>query len=208
LAHRFNHRGEPLEDLEQVASLGLIKAIDGFRTGEGVAFAAYAHPTILGELRRHFRDKGWMVRVPRSLQERRSEINTAARELSQTLGRTPTTADIADCLKLSKEQVLLGVQAAQAYSATSLERPFGDDGVTLGDGLVSEEDAFELVETRELLRSVLPSLPDRERRILGLRYFRQLSQSEIAKELGISQMHVSRLLRRALDSLRVELVAA
>jgi RNA polymerase sigma-B factor len=205
LARRFRNRGEPLDDLQQVAVLGLIKAVDGFESRAGNSFAAYAVPTVLGELRRHFRDKGWMIRVPRSLQERRADIMATTQALTQELGRTPTTGDLAGALGLQPAEVDQGLDAASAYSATSLERPVGESGLTVGDCLPCEERGLDLVETRLVLRDLLAELPCRQRRILGLRFFNQLTQSEIAAELGISQMHVSRLLRQSLDSLRCEL---
>lgn len=210
LARRFRNRGEPLEDLRQVAALGLIKAIDGFDAGKGHSFAAYATPTILGELRRHFRDKGWNVRVPRRLQELRAEIISATEALTQELGRAPTTADLARELGVREEDVCQGVFAAQAYSASSLQAPLHSegDGATLADLMAHEDGGYDVVEAREALRPVLCDLPERERRILGLRFFRQLTQSEIAAELGISQMHVSRILSRSLGSLRERLELA
>jgi RNA polymerase sigma-B factor len=166
-------------------------------------------PTILGELRRHFRDKGWMVRIPRSLQERRAEITATSQALTQALGRTPSTADVADAMGLQPAQVTEGVEAANAYAAASLDHPVGHGGRTLADGLADPDDAaLERIEARLVLRDLLATLPGRERRILGLRYFDQLTQAEIAAELGISQMHVSRLLRRSLDAMREELLRA
>ncbi len=210
LARRFRNRGEPLEDLCQVAAIGLIKAIDGFDIERGSSFAGYAIPTILGELRRHFRDKGWNVRVPRRLQELRTQIAAVTEPLTQELGRAPTTHDLAEALGLSEDEIREGLAAAQAYSATSLQTPVHreDDGPTLADLVAHEDGGYEVVEARESLRMLLGSLPERERRILGLRFYSQLTQSEIAAELGISQMHVSRLLSRSLGSLRDQLQAA
>jgi RNA polymerase sigma-B factor len=210
LARRFRNRGEPLEDLCQVAAIGLIKAIDGFDIERGSSFAGYAIPTILGELRRHFRDKGWNVRVPRRLQELRTQIAAVTEPLTQELGRAPTTHDLAEALGLSEEEIREGLAAAQAYSATSLQTPVHreDDGPTLADLVAHEDGGYEVVEARESLRLLLGSLPERERRILGLRFYSQLTQSEIAAELGISQMHVSRLLSRSLGSLRDQLQPA
>jgi RNA polymerase sigma-B factor len=210
LARRFRNRGEPLEDLCQVASIGLIKAIDGFDLERGSSFAGYAIPTILGELRRHFRDKGWNVRVPRRLQELRTQIAAVTEPLTQELGRAPSTADLAEALGLTDDEIREGLAAAQAYSATSLQTPVHreDDGPTLADLVAHEDCGYEVVEARESLRMLLGNLPERERRILGLRFYSQLTQSEIAAELGISQMHVSRLLSRTLGSLRDQLQPA
>jgi RNA polymerase sigma-B factor len=210
LARRFRNRGEPLEDLCQVAAIGLIKAIDGFDVERGSSFAGYAIPTILGELRRHFRDKGWNVRVPRRLQELRTQIAAVTEPLTQELGRAPTTHDLAEALGLTEDEIREGLAAAQAYSATSLQTPVHreDDGPTLADLVAHEDGGYEVVEARESLRTLLGSLPERERRILGLRFYSQLTQSEIAAELGISQMHVSRLLSRSLGSLRDQLQPA
>jgi RNA polymerase sigma-B factor len=210
MARRFRNRGEPLDDLRQVAAVGLIKAIDGYDPLRGATFRSYAIPTVLGELRRHFRDKGWQVRAPRRLQELRAEIIAIREPLTQQLGRPPSSAEVAAALEVTEAEVREGLVAAQAYSATSLQTPVSrqDDGATLGDLLPGEENGFDLVEAREALRSVLAGLPERERRILGLRFFHQLSQSEISVELGISQMHVSRLLSRSLGYLRHHLELA
>lgn len=210
LARRFRNCGEPLEDLRQTAAVGLIKAIDGFDLERGRSFTAYAVPTILGELRRHFRDKGWDVRVPRRMQELRAEIVSITELLTHSLGRVPTVADLANELGISEDEVHEGVLAARAYSASSLQAPLHskDDGATLADLVSHEDGGYEVVEARESLRTVIEDLPERERRILGLRFFHQLTQSEIAEELGISQMHVSRLLRQLLGVLRTRLELA
>ena len=210
LARRFRDRGELLEDLRQVAAVGLLKAIDGFDVSRGHGFTAYATPTILGELRRHFRDKGWDVRVPRRLQELRAEIAAVTESLTHQLGRAPTTTDLAQALKVTDEEIREGLLASQAYTADSLQTPLRgeDDGATLADLVTDDDSGYDVVEARESLRLVLRELPDRERRILGLRFFRQLTQSEIAAELGISQMHVSRILNRSLGSLRDQLQLA
>jgi RNA polymerase sigma-B factor len=210
LARRFRNCGEPLEDLRQTAAVGLIKAIDGFDLERGRSFTAYAVPTILGELRRHFRDKGWDVRVPRRMQELRAEIVSSTELLTHSLGRVPTVADLARELGISEDEVHEGVLAARAYSASSLQAPLHskDDGSTLADLVAHEDGGYEVVEARQSLRTVIEDLPERERRILGLRFFHQLTQSEIAEELGISQMHVSRLLRQLLGILRARLELA
>jgi RNA polymerase sigma-B factor len=206
LAGRFRDRGEPIEDLHQVAAIGLIKAVDGFDLERGTTFASYLIPTVLGELRRHFRDKGWNVRVPRRLQELRADLRPATERLTHDLGRTPRPTDLAEALGTSEEQIREALAAGQAYTATSLQRPVTQtDGATLADHLGDEESGYDEVETRQVLQSVVSRLPDRERRILGLRFYRQLTQSEIADEIGMSQMHVSRLLSRSLTFLRDQL---
>ncbi len=209
LARRFRHRGESFDDLCQVASIGLIKAIDGFDPERGSSFFSYAVPTILGELRRHFRDKGWNVRVPRRLQELRAEIISLREPLTQRLGRSPSRGEIADELGISMEELDEALLAAQAYSAVSLQAPAhcNEASETLADLLAHEDGGFDVIEARESLRTVLHDLPERERRILGLRFYRQLSQCEIAAELGISQMHVSRLITRSLGTLRMQLAS-
>jgi RNA polymerase sigma-B factor len=207
LARRFRNRGESLDDLQQVAALGLIKAIDGFDVERGDSFSSYAIPTILGELRRHFRDKGWAVRVPRPLQELRAEISATTERLTHDLGRAPTPRDLAEALEVPETDVRRAQTAAQAYSTDSLDasRNGDHDRLPLLELLPQGEPGYDLVEARECLRGVLGSLPERERRILGLRFYAQLTQSEIAAELGISQMHVSRLLQRSLEALRSRL---
>ena len=204
LARRFRNRGEPLDDLIQVATIGLIKAVDRFDTDRGVEFSTYATPTIVGEIKRHFRDKGWAIRVPRRLQELKLALTKATGEMSQTLGRSPTVAELAAHLKLSEEEILEGLESAGAYSTISLEAPDGDDGegLALADTLGVVDDSLEGVEYRESLKPLLEKLPAREKKILMLRFFRGMTQSQIAAEIGISQMHVSRLLARTLTQLR------
>lgn len=211
LARRFQHRGEPLDDLIQVATIGLIKSLDRFDPERGVEFSTYATPTILGEIKRHFRDKSWAVRVPRQLQEMRLALTTATADLGQTLGRSPTVAELAAHLGATEEDVLEGLEAANAYSTISLDAPSGDgseeDAPTLADTLGGDDLSLEGVEDRESLRPLLAELPARERRILVLRFFGNLTQSQIAEEIGISQMHVSRLLARTLAQLRERLTS-
>jgi RNA polymerase sigma-B factor len=209
LARRFRDRGEPLEDLVQVGTIGLIKAVDRFDPERGVEFSTYATPTIVGEIKRHFRDKGWAIRVPRRLQELRISIGQATAELSQRSGRSPTVAELAAHLDISEDEVIEGLEGALAYSTTSLDTPVGghadDDAPLLGDTLHAENDDFEAIEYRESLKPLLAALPAREKRILVLRFFHGMTQSEIAEEIGISQMHVSRLLSRTLTQLRAGL---
>ncbi|WP_410173617.1 SigB/SigF/SigG family RNA polymerase sigma factor [Frankia nepalensis] len=204
LARRFRNRGEPLDDLVQVATIGLIKSVDRFDPERGVEFSTYATPTIVGEIKRHFRDKGWAIRVPRRLQELKLSLTKATSELSQSLGRSPTVAEIAAHLQMSEEEVLEGLESANAYSAVSLDAPdSGDDEApAVADTLGVQDESLEGVEYRESLKPLLEKLPPREKRILLLRFFGNMTQSQIATELGISQMHVSRLLARTLAQLR------
>jgi RNA polymerase sigma-B factor len=210
LARRFRHRGELLEDLVQVASLALLKSIDGFDPGRGAAFTSYAIPMIVGELKRHFRDKGWDVRVPRRLQELRLEISKISGDLTQALGRSPTVADIAVRLRVTDEEIIEALDCSQAYRALSLQAPVsGDDsGGELIDLLGGIDPEMEAVENRAALRPVLAKLPEREQRIIAMRFVGNMTQSQIATELGISQMHVSRLLAHALRVLRENLTPA
>jgi RNA polymerase sigma-B factor len=206
LARRFAGRGEPLDDLIQVGTIGLIKAVDRFDTERGVEFSTYATPTVVGEIKRHFRDKGWTVRVPRRLQELRASLSSATAQLTQDLGRSPTVAELAGHIGVGEEEVLEGLESANAYAAVSLEATDDADGQSVLDTLGGVDEALEGVEYRESLKPLLDSLPERERRILVLRFFGNMTQSQIAAELGISQMHVSRLLARTLSQLRERLL--
>jgi RNA polymerase sigma-B factor len=205
LARRFRNRGEPLEDLVQVGTIGLLKAIDRFDLEREVEFSTYATPTIVGELKRHFRDKGWAVRVPRRLQELHLELTKIIGTLGQELGRSPTVAEIAEHSGISEEDVLEGLEIAQAYNFTSLDAPIDSDdsdSSTFAEQMGSEDEQLENLEYRAALAPEMAKLPERERRILYLRFYRGMTQSEIADRLGISQMHVSRLLNRTLIRLR------
>jgi RNA polymerase sigma-B factor len=204
LARRFRNRGEQLDDLNQVANLGLIKSVDGYDVNRGAAFTSYAIPMIVGELKRHFRDKGWDVRVPRRLQELRLEITKATSDLAQQLGRSPTVADLAEHLNVSEEEIIEGLDSSHAYRALSLHAPVaGDEATTeLVDLLGDVDRDIESVEDREALRPLIAKLPVREQKIIAMRFFGNMTQSQIAAELGISQMHVSRLLSHALGVLR------
>ena len=204
LARRFRNRGEWLDDLTQVATIGLIKSIDRFDLERGVEFSTYATPTIVGEIKRHFRDKGWAVRVPRRLQELKLSLTKAVGDLSQREGRSPTVAELAAHLQMTEEEVLEGLESANAYSTVSLDAPdSGDeDAPAVADSLGIVDESLEGVEYRESLKPLLEQLPPREKRILLLRFFGNMTQSQIAQELGISQMHVSRLLARTLAQLR------
>jgi RNA polymerase sigma-B factor len=203
LARRYANRGEPLDDLIQVATVGLIKAVDRYESDRGVEFAAYAIPTVVGEIKRHFRDRTWSIRVPRRLQELRMAISAANNVLTQSLGRLPTVADIAAHLGVSEEEVLEGLEGGRAYSADSLSAPVGEDGNReLADTLGGEDAEFELTELRVALGPAMASLDTREQQILTLRFYGNLTQSEIAERIGVSQMHVSRLITKALLKLR------
>jgi RNA polymerase sigma-B factor len=209
LARRFRNRGEPLDDLIQVATIGLIKSVDRFDLERGVEFSTYATPTIVGEIKRHFRDKGWAIRVPRRLQELKLALAKATSELSQRNGRAPTVAELARQLEMTEDEILEGLESANAYSAVSLDAPDtgDDDSPAVSDSLGATDDALEGVEYRESLKPLLERLPPREKKILLLRFFGNMTQSQIAAELGISQMHVSRLLARTLIQLREGLLA-
>ena len=206
LASRYRNAGEPQEDLVQVACLGLLKAVDRFEPDRGHAFTKYAVPTMLGELKRHFRDKGWAVHVPRTTQELALKVSEALGALPARLGRSPTPRDVAREIGAPVEDVLEAMEAATAYEAASLDapRPGSEDedgGWSYGDSVAVEEHGYELVEINEALRGTVSALPDRERMILRLRFEEDLTQAEIAERIGVSQMHVSRLLRRSLDRL-------
>jgi len=210
LARRFRNRGEPYDDLLQVGTIGLIKAVDRFDTERGVEFSTYATPTVVGEIKRHFRDKGWAVRVPRRLQDLRLQLTAATQELSQSQGRSPTVAELAKHLEIGEDEVLEGLESANAYATISLDATgdaADDDSPAMMDTLGTEDEALEGVEYREALKPLLAALSPRERRILLLRFFRNMTQSEIAEEIGISQMHVSRLLARTLAQLREGLLS-
>jgi RNA polymerase sigma-B factor len=206
LAGRYRGAGESLEDLVQVACVGLLKAVDRYEPERGSSFTRYAVPTVLGELKRHFRDKGWSVHVPRATQELVLKVSEAMGVLPAKLGRSPTPRDVAVAIGQPVEQVLEAMEAATAYDARSLDSPrsAGEDedaSWTLGDTVASEEAGYERVEISETIRGTVRALPDRERLILKLRFEQDLTQAEIADRVGVSQMHVSRLLRRSLDRL-------
>lgn len=205
-ARRFRNRGEPFEDLVQVATIGLIKAVDRFDSGRGVEFSTYATPTIIGEIKRHFRDKGWAIRVPRRLQELRMQITTATGELTQGLGRAPTPSELAHRIGCDVEEIIEGIESSNAYSTLSLDAGDSDDNVSsILDTMGVDDAGIEHVELRESIKPLLASLPPREKNILMLRFFKNMTQSQIAAEVGVSQMHVSRLLNKTLDHLRESL---
>ncbi|GAB7039757.1 hypothetical protein JCM9533A_36070 [Catenuloplanes niger JCM 9533] len=202
LANRFAGRGEPREDLDQTAIVGLIKAVNRYDADRGVEFVAYAIPTIAGEIKRHFRDRCWDVRVPRRLQEMRAATSEATTTLTQALGRSPTVAELARHLDRGEEEILEGLEAARAYSAVSLSAPAGEGETPLSDLLGADDEDLETAELRVALGPALAALDPREQRILTLRFYGNLTQSQIAERVGISQMHVSRILARALAKLR------
>jgi RNA polymerase sigma-B factor len=205
LARRYQRAEEPLDDLVQVASIGLIKAIDRFDPDREVAFSSYAVPTILGELKRHFRDKTWAVRVPRDLQELALKVDRNVAELSRELHRSPTVTEIAVATEASEEQVLEALEAAAAYRAASIDAPRGseDDGSdTLGDQMGRDERGFGLAEDRATLHRLLNTVTAREREVLRLRFEEDLTQAEIGERIGVSQMQVSRIIRQSLSRLR------
>jgi RNA polymerase sigma-B factor len=207
LARRYANRGEADDDLYQVAVIGLIKAVDRYDADHGADFPAFAIPTVLGEIKRHFRDHAWSIRVPRRLQELHLAISAANADLTHRLGRAPTVADVAAHLRITEEEVLEGLEGARAYAATSLSTPAGDQGDReLGDTLGVPDDAYELTEHLVALRPAIDRLDERERTILAMRFYDELSQSEIGERLGISQMQVSRLLARTVAKLRTQLL--
>ncbi|MDK1475770.1 RNA polymerase sigma factor SigF [Streptomyces sp. 549] len=203
-ASRFRSRSEPMEDIVQVGTIGLIKAIDRFEPDRGVEFPTFAMPTIVGEIKRFFRDTSWSVRVPRRLQELRLDLAKAGDELAQQLDRAPTVAELAERLDITREEVVEGMTASNAYTASSLDaQPEEDDSEgALADRIGYEDHGLEGIEYIESLKPLIAELPQRDRHILSLRFVANMTQSEIGEELGISQMHVSRLLSRTLTKLR------
>jgi RNA polymerase sigma-B factor len=203
LARRFAHRGEPIEDLRQVALVGLLKAVERFEPDRGLQFSSFATPTITGELKRHFRDRGWAVRVPRRIQELHLELDHTVAELSQSLGRPPTPAEIAEKAGVLEEDVLESMEAGSMYRLASIDAGRPEDDSAPGPAAQLGELDRELgaVDNRVTVREMLSTLPEREQRIVYLRFFAGLTQSEIAEQVGISQMHVSRLLVRSLETL-------
>jgi RNA polymerase sigma-B factor len=207
LARRYQRAGEPLDDLIQVASLGLLKAIERFDPARETAFSSFAVPTILGELKRHFRDKGWSVRVPRDLQELAVKVDRVGEDMSRDLGRAPTPGEIAERLGATPEQVLEAREAAGAYRAVSLDRPRNDEdeeGGELVDAFGSEDHGFAVAEDAATVERLMRVLSEREREVLRLRFEEDLTQSEIGDIVGVSQMHVSRLIRQSIARLRAE----
>lgn len=211
VARRFRQRGEPAQDLEQVAYLGLVKAVDNFDPGYGTTFLTYATPIISGEIKRHFRDTTWDLHVPRRMQELSAVVRAAQQELTQELGAVPAAEDVASYLDLPLDEVVEAYEAVAAYHAASLDMPVvpaEGDGITLGDLLGDDDPGIDLVIDREALKPLLEELSGREKRILLMRYFRNMSQAEMGAELGVSQMQVSRLLTQILGRLRQQLGVA
>ena len=210
LARRYSYRGEQLEDLVQIGAIGLIKAIDRFDLDRGVELTTYATPNIIGEIKRHFRDKGWSVRVPRGLQELNVQLSRLVETLTVELGRSPTIPELAKAAGVEEEAVLEALESGRAYSSLSLSTGGGGDGEDDLDPMESigtEEHEFEVSEDRAVLAPGFRVLDERERKILQLRFFDGLTQSQIAQQVGISQMHVSRLIRRSLEKIRNEIAA-
>jgi RNA polymerase sigma-B factor len=209
LARRYSYRGEQLEDLVQIGAIGLIKAIDRFDVNRGVELTTYATPNIIGEIKRHFRDRGWSVRVPRGLQELNIQLSRLIEQLTVQLGRSPTIAELAKGAGVSEEEVLEALESGRAYSSLSLSAGSGghdDDGeLDPLESLGTEEHQYEVSEDRAVLAPGFRVLDERERKILHLRFFEGLTQSQIAQQVGISQMHVSRLIRRSLEKIREEI---
>jgi RNA polymerase sigma-B factor len=208
LAARYRRGLEPHEDLLQVASLALVKAVDRFELGRDVAFTSYAVPTILGELKRHFRDTGWDLHVPRSLQERTARVDNALAEMKMQLGRSPSTQELADQLSLTEEEVVEARAVSSEARTLSLDAPLRDgedDAATFGETLGADDHGFASVDDGEAVRAAMTVLHRREREILRLRFVEELTQEEIGRRVGLSQMHISRLLRRTLARLREDL---
>jgi RNA polymerase sigma-B factor len=205
LARRYSYRGEPLDDLVQIGAIGLIKAIDRFDLDRGVELTTYATPNIIGEIKRHFRDKGWSVRVPRGLQELNVRLSRLMEQLTVQLSRSPTIPELAKAAGVEEELVLEALESGRAYTSLSLSVGGGggdDDDLDPLESLGTEEHQYEVSEDRALLAPGFKLLDERERKILQLRFFEGLTQSQIAQQVGISQMHVSRLIRRSLEKIR------
>ena len=205
LARRYAYRGEPFEDLVQIGAIGLIKAIDRFDLERGVELTTYATPNIIGEMKRHFRDRGWSVRVPRGLQELNVRLSRLIDELTMQLARTPTISELAHASGATEEEVLEALESGRASSAASLSS--GENELDPLESIGTEEREYEASEDRAVLAPGFKALDARERRILQLRFFDGLTQTQIARQVGISQMHVSRLIRRSLEKIRAEIVA-
>jgi RNA polymerase sigma-B factor len=205
LARRFTNRGEPYDDLVQVASMGLVKSVDRFDAERGVEFSTFATRTIIGELKRHFRDKGWAIRAPRRIQELYLALGPSIETLTQQLGRPPTVAEIAGLVDASEESVLEAMEAGQRYRTSSIDAPDRQDG-TLSSRLGEVDSGYAGTDDRLLLALSLADLPERERTIINLRFVDGLTQSEIAAQVGLSQMHVSRLLAASLAKLKASFV--
>jgi RNA polymerase sigma-B factor len=208
LARRFASRGQPIEDLIQVGCIGLIKAVDRFDLDRGVELSTYATPTIMGEIKRYFRDKGWAVKVPRSLQDLNVRLNRVTEALTVELHRSPTIPELAAATGASEEEVVEALESGRAYSSVSIFSGGPDDEESVGllDSLGSEEEAYEIFERRRVLAPAMEHLEPRERLILHLRFFEGMTQTQVAARIGISQMHVSRLIRKSIENLRLYMV--
>ncbi len=206
LARRYSGRGEALEDIEQVGAIGLLKAIDRYELSRDVALTTYATPNVVGEIKRHFRDKGWAIRIPRGLQELNAKMSATVERLTGRLGRSPTISEIAVELEATPEQVLEAMEAGSAYSPASLSAGGGNEGeLDPMETIGSLDEEYERSEQRASLQPALRALPDREREILRMRFEEGMTQTEIAEQVGVSQMHVSRLIRKSLARMRQEL---
>jgi RNA polymerase sigma-B factor len=207
IARRFDGRGEPHDDLVQVARVGLVNAVIRFNVEAGSDFVSFAVPTIMGEVRRHFRDNSWSVKVPRRLKELHLQLGAATAELSQRLGRAPTPTELAELLDMDRDEVVEGLVAGSSYNTLSIDSggSGNEDAPAIADTLGDVDATLDQIENREALRPLLDSLPDRERAVVVLRFFESLTQTQIAERIGVSQMHVSRLLARALTRLRDQL---
>ena len=202
IANRYRQRGEPVDDLEQVGAIGMINALDRFDPAQGTPFLAFAVPTVTGEIRRHFRDRTWSMRVPRRLKDVQVRLGRAQEELSSRLGRAPRVSELAEHLGIGREEVIESLQAREGYRADSLDQLVGQTDSPLGDVVGGIDTGLDAVDARESLRPALRKLPERERTILMLRFFGNRTQTQIAEQVGLSQMHVSRLLARTLVTLR------
>jgi RNA polymerase sigma-B factor len=209
IARHYGGRGEDIEDLTQVARLGLVKAVNRFDPAKGSHFVAYAIPTMMGEVRRHFRDHGWAMHVPRRLKDRHGDISRATMELTQTLGRAPTAGQLAELLGMSREDIVESMMAAEAYRVHSIDAPLSSSGDSaprmVSDTMGNLDCGFDRITDLEAVRPLLKALPERERTVLYLRFFESMTQSQIAARLGVSQMHISRILERTLRELRDKL---
>ncbi|HZQ66637.1 MAG TPA: SigB/SigF/SigG family RNA polymerase sigma factor [Gaiellaceae bacterium] len=210
LARRYSYRGEQLDDLVQIGAIGLIKAIDRFDLSRGVELTTYATPNIIGEIKRHFRDRGWSVRVPRGLQELNVQLSRLVEELTVQLERSPTITELSKAANVEEEEVLEALESGRAYSSLSLSvgaSSGDDDEIDPLEAIGTEEHQYEVSEDRAVLEPGFRALDTRERKILHLRFFEGLTQSQIAQQIGISQMHVSRLIRRSLEKIRDEIAS-
>jgi len=206
LARRYANRGEPLEDIEQVGAIGLLKAIDRFELGREVSLATYATPNVVGEIKRHFRDKGWAIRVPRALQELNARISQTIERLTSQLGHSPSIAEISAALEATPEEILEALEVGSAYTTLSLSAgPGGEEDADPLEAIGSEDEGFERSENRAALEPALADLPSREQAILRMRFEDGLPQTQIAEQVGLSQMHVSRLIRKSLGAMRDQL---